>query len=84
MSVQSSGILANVLLFFIRKYVSLSPSTRLYIGVGMMAWAGLGITFTDSIGRAFGLNPKDEDREELTRALSAVRAADRPVLNEKD
>ena len=50
----------------------------------MMAWAGLGITLTDSVGRAFGLNPTEEDREELTRAIPITRTADRPVLNEKD
>ena len=66
-----------------RKYVSLSPLTRIYIGVGMMAWAGLGITFTDGIGRAFGFNPTDEDREELTRTLPTIQTVDRRVTNEK-
>lgn len=56
-----------------RSFLNLPSRTRLYIGLGMIGWAGLGMLLTDKAEEKFGLVPTEKDREELERAVPRVR-----------
>lgn len=59
-----------------RSFRNLQPRTRLYIGLGTMAWAGLGLLLSDRAEEVFGLKPTEEDKEGLKDLLPKVRRAD--------
>lgn len=43
----------------------------------MMAWAGVGLISTDGLGKAFGLEATNEDKEKLKKALPTIQTIDR-------
>ncbi|KAF4250879.1 hypothetical protein KXW98_007253 [Aspergillus fumigatus] len=51
-------------------YRSLTPKTRALFGVGLMAWASLGLWFSPQIENAMGMVPSAEEKEELERKLA--------------
>lgn len=59
-----------------RSFRNLQPRTRLYIGLGTMAWAGLGLLLSDKAEEVFGLKATEKDREELQGVLPRVRRID--------
>ena len=59
-----------------RSFSSLQPRTRLYIGLGTMAWAGLGLLLSDKAEEVFGLKPTEKDRQALEDVLPRVRRID--------
>ncbi|KAL1847285.1 hypothetical protein Plec18167_001367 [Paecilomyces lecythidis] len=59
---------------FWSSYRALTPKTRLIFGVGLMAWASVGMWMSPEVENALGLAPTKEAQEELERKL-AVRVA---------
>ncbi|KAL2218062.1 hypothetical protein M432DRAFT_640173 [Thermoascus aurantiacus ATCC 26904] len=55
---------------FWRSYRALTPKTRLLFGLGLMAWAGIGLYTEPQVERALGMVPTREEQEELERKLS--------------
>ncbi|GFF29372.1 hypothetical protein IFM58399_02256 [Aspergillus lentulus] len=51
-------------------YRSLTPKTRALFGVGLMAWASLGLWFSPQVENAMGMVPSAEEKEELERKLA--------------
>ncbi|KAJ9302300.1 hypothetical protein DTO271G3_1166 [Paecilomyces variotii] len=59
---------------FWSSYRALTPKTRLVFGLGLMAWASIGMWASPEVENALGLAPTEKDQEELERKLS-VRVA---------
>ncbi|KAI2969339.1 hypothetical protein CBS147323_3894 [Aspergillus niger] len=57
---------------FWSSYRSLSPKTRALFGIGVMAWASIGLWVSPQVENAMGMAPTKEEQEELDRKL-AVR-----------
>jgi hypothetical protein len=47
------------------------------IGVGVMAYAGVGLYLSDKAEERFGLTPTEKDREELRDALPKITTVER-------
>lgn len=62
-----------------RSYRSLSPKTRLLLGVGLMTYAGIGMYWTPKIEEALGMVPTKQEQEELDRKTSVrILLEDKP------
>lgn len=73
------GICGDVhVLIPIRSYRGLPSKTRVFIGIGVMAYAGVGLFASDEAEKAFGFVPTEEDKARLDRAIPKIRAVDRP------
>ncbi|KAF2824413.1 hypothetical protein CC86DRAFT_408491 [Ophiobolus disseminans] len=59
-------------------YKGITPKTRVFIGVGIMAYAGLGLFLSDKAEEKFGLTPTEKDHEELRNALPKITTVERP------
>jgi hypothetical protein len=55
-----------------RWYKGIAPKTRMIIGVGIVAYAGLGLFLSDKAEEKFGLVPTEKDREELKNAMPKI------------
>ncbi|CAI7624785.1 hypothetical protein N7533_012102 [Penicillium manginii] len=53
-------------------YRSLTPKTRALFGVGVMAWAGIGLWTSPQVESALGMQATKEEQEALDRQM-AVR-----------
>lgn len=51
-------------------YKNLSPRTRLFFGVGLMAWAGIGMTASPQVESALGMVPTEQEKEELEQKMN--------------
>ncbi|GFF29273.1 long-chain-fatty-acid--CoA ligase 1 [Aspergillus udagawae] len=51
-------------------YRSLTPKTRALFGVGLMAWASIGLWFSPQVENAMGMVPSADEKEELERKLA--------------
>lgn len=60
-----------------RWYKGLAPKTRVYMGVGVMAWAGLGMFLTDKAEEKFDLVPTEADKRELARVMPRIIPVDK-------
>jgi hypothetical protein len=60
-----------------RWYRAITPKTRVFIGVGVMAYAGMGLFLSDKAEEKFGLTPTEKDMEELREALPKISTVDR-------
>ena len=54
-------------------YKNLSPRTRLFFGVGLMAWAGIGMTASPQVESALGMVPTEQEKEEYLEEQRQVR-----------
>jgi hypothetical protein len=61
-----------------RWYKGIAPKTRMIIGVGIVAYAGLGLFLSDKAEEKFGLVPTEKDREELKKAMPKIIPIERP------
>ncbi|CAG8890955.1 unnamed protein product [Penicillium egyptiacum] len=55
-------------------YRGLAPKTRALFGIGVMAWAGIGLWTTPQVENALGMQPSKEEQDALDRKL-AVRVS---------
>ncbi|KAI4178596.1 MAG: hypothetical protein LQ346_007395, partial [Caloplaca aetnensis] len=51
---------------------NLQPRTRVYIGVGIMAYSALGLALSSRAEKKFGMVPTEEDRKALREALPRI------------
>jgi len=49
----------------------------MYIGVGIMAYAGLGLLVSDEIERRFDMVPDEEDYEEVRKLMPKISTVER-------
>ncbi|KAF6234488.1 hypothetical protein HO173_007113 [Letharia columbiana] len=59
-----------------QSFRNLQPRTRVYFGLGTMAWAGLGLLLSDKAEKFFELKPTEKDKEGLKDLLPRVRRVD--------
>lgn len=62
---------------FDRSYRNLTPKTRLFIGVGIMAYAGFGLLASDQAEKSFGFTPTEQDRERLRTSVPKIRVVEK-------
>ncbi|KAH8432169.1 uncharacterized protein LDX57_009811 [Aspergillus melleus] len=55
---------------FWSSYRSLSPKTRALFGIGVMAWASIGLWTSPQVEGAMGMLPTKEEQEDLDRKLA--------------
>ena len=65
------------LLTYGRSYKALAPKTRMLLGIGLMANAGLALQFSDRIEAALGMSPPPSERQKLQDILPRVSAVER-------
>ncbi|KAF2731636.1 hypothetical protein EJ04DRAFT_566648 [Polyplosphaeria fusca] len=58
-------------------YRGISPKSRVLIGVGVMAYAGLGLFLSDKAEEKFGLVPTEKDKEDLRKAIPKITAVEK-------
>ncbi|KAF2261245.1 hypothetical protein CC78DRAFT_583889 [Lojkania enalia] len=58
-------------------YKSIAPKTRIFVGVGVMAYAGLGLFFSDKVEEKFGFVPTEKDKEDLRRAMPKITTVEK-------
>lgn len=58
-------------------YKGITPKTRMLIGAGIMAYAGVGLFLSDKAEEKFGLTPTEKDKEELRNALPKITTVER-------
>ncbi|PSN69512.1 hypothetical protein BS50DRAFT_586805 [Corynespora cassiicola Philippines] len=58
-------------------YRGIAPKTRIVIGVGVMAYAGLGMFLSDRAEEHLGLVPTEKDKEELRKAIPTITPVER-------
>ena len=61
-----------------RSYKSLSPRTRIYLGLGLMANAALYLTFSEQIESVLGVRATEDEDRRLRETLPRVRTFERP------
>ncbi|KAF2091690.1 hypothetical protein K490DRAFT_61122 [Saccharata proteae CBS 121410] len=59
-----------------QSYRNLAPRTRTLFGLGIMAWAGIGLLVSDQAEEKFALKATDADKEKLSRALPKIHPVD--------
>ncbi|KAG6147381.1 hypothetical protein E4U24_000078 [Claviceps purpurea] len=60
-----------------RAYKNLSPKTRLYFGIGVMAWGTIGLYLSDKAEEKYGFTPSEEDKEALWKFVPKVTVVER-------
>ncbi|EYE95654.1 uncharacterized protein EURHEDRAFT_377231 [Aspergillus ruber CBS 135680] len=55
-----------------QSYRSLAPRTRALFGIGLVAWASVGLWTTPQVEGALGMTASEKEKEELERKM-AVR-----------
>jgi len=60
-----------------KAFKSLSPTTRLGVGVGVIAWGVAGLYVSDRAEEKFGFTPSEADKEELRKYTPRLTAVDR-------
>ncbi|EOA83840.1 hypothetical protein ACJQWK_00766 [Exserohilum turcicum] len=58
-------------------FKSMQPKTRMFIGVGVMAYAGAGLYLSDVAEEKLGFTPTEKDKEELRDALPKIAAVEK-------
>ncbi|KAI0161684.1 hypothetical protein GGR52DRAFT_134144 [Hypoxylon sp. FL1284] len=61
----------------LQSFRNLSPRARAGVGVGLLAWGGLGLYLSDRAEEQYGLTPTDDDKAALAQALPRITAVDK-------
>lgn len=61
-----------------RKYLALTPRTRIIIGLGIMAYAGSALYLSDRAEDTFNLKATEEEKKRLNEMIPKIRTIDRP------
>lgn len=67
-----------------RSFRNLAPRTRLLVGLGIIAWGGIGLALSDTTEKKFGLEATEEDRVRLREGLPSLRAETETEYESKD
>ncbi|MCJ1244964.1 hypothetical protein MMC30_002165 [Trapelia coarctata] len=62
---------------FWQSYKSLTPRTRVFLGLGIITWAGIGLFVTDQTERKFNMVPTEQERKELEGLIPRVRLVEK-------
>ena len=62
-----------------KSYTSLTPSTRLLFGLGVLAWGGTGLFFSDGIESALGMKASVKETKEMEGWIPKVSLVDREI-----
>lgn len=60
-----------------RSYRGLSSRARLFVGLGVMAYAGFGLLLSDQAEKTFNMVPTEQDKERLNHAIPKIRVVDK-------
>jgi len=60
-----------------RTFKSLSPKTRISVGVAFLAWGTIGLYISDKAEKKLGLEPSEKDREALEAVVPRITLVDR-------
>ncbi|WEW59824.1 hypothetical protein PRK78_005305 [Emydomyces testavorans] len=61
-----------------KSYRNLSPRTRLFFGLGLVAYAAFGLWAEPRVERTLGMVPTEAEKEELQRRISVrVRSVEK-------
>lgn len=60
-----------------RSFTSLSPRTRLLLGLGTLAWGTIGIYASDAAEKKFGFEPSEKDRAELKKVVPRITVVEK-------
>jgi hypothetical protein len=60
-----------------RWFKGIQPKTRMMIGVGVMAYAGVGLYLSDKIEERLGLTPTEKEREDLRDAIPKITTVEK-------
>ncbi|KAF2743467.1 hypothetical protein M011DRAFT_480813 [Sporormia fimetaria CBS 119925] len=58
-------------------YKGITPKTRIFIGLGIMAYAGVGMALSDTVEEKMGWVATEQDKEELKNALPKITVVDK-------
>ncbi|KAJ4370883.1 hypothetical protein N0V86_008577 [Didymella sp. IMI 355093] len=58
-------------------YRGLTPKTRMFMGVGIMAYAGFGLLISDQIEKRFDMTPNEQDYEEVRQLVPKISTVER-------
>ncbi|EMD64744.1 hypothetical protein GGP41_002980 [Bipolaris sorokiniana] len=58
-------------------FKNIPPKTRMIIGVGVMAYAGVGLYISDVAEEKLGYTPTEKDKEQLKEALPKISAVEK-------
>lgn len=61
-----------------RKYLALTPRTRIIIGLGVMTYAGAALFLSDRAEETFNLKATEEEKRRLNEMIPKIRTIDRP------
>jgi hypothetical protein len=61
-----------------RKYLALTPRTRIIIGFAVMAYAGAALYLSDQAEETFNLKATEEEKKQLNEMIPKIRTVDRP------
>ena len=61
----------------LESYTRLAPRTRIFIGLGVIAYASVAMYTTDAIAPSLGFEETEKDREELKRYTPTLTVRDR-------
>ncbi|KAN0086375.1 hypothetical protein V8E54_000063 [Elaphomyces granulatus] len=65
-------------------YRNLSSRTRLFFGLGLMAWAGIGLRTSPQVEDTLGMVPTQQEQDELDRKLSLrISRVDKEVNHDR-
>ncbi|KZM20571.1 hypothetical protein ST47_g8266 [Ascochyta rabiei] len=60
-----------------RWYKGLAPKTRMFMGVGIMAYAGFGLLISDELEHRFGMTPTEQDFEEVRKLVPKISVVEK-------
>lgn len=60
-----------------RKFLTLEPRTRIWIGLGIIGYAGIGTVLSNGAEKQFGMVATEEDKERLRKAVPRITTVDR-------
>ncbi|KAL2189539.1 hypothetical protein L209DRAFT_749372 [Thermothelomyces heterothallicus CBS 203.75] len=61
----------------LKAYTNLPPKTKLAVGVGLVAWGLLGLTFGDKVESKLGFTPTEADKAELEKLAPKIHVVER-------
>ncbi|KAI1107014.1 hypothetical protein F4804DRAFT_299110 [Jackrogersella minutella] len=65
----------------LQSFRNLSPSARMGVGLGLLAWGAIGLHMSDRAEERYGLKATEEDKAALAKVVPRITVVDR---EEKD
>lgn len=59
-----------------RKFLNLSPRTRMLIGLGIVGYSGIGMLVSNGLEKQFGMVASEEDKERLRKVIPKITTLD--------